>query len=113
MGFLSSVNAHVEFYLSFFSETLSTLIRLLSSVNLYVLFKVSFMSKNLSTVFAGERFLFSVNSHVSFKGFILKGSYDAFFYVFLFFSVLCRCLCMYKICRVTKLKVSHKRIYSI
>ncbi len=53
MGFLSSVNAQVEFYLSFFSET-------------------------LSTVFAGERFLFSVNYHVSFKGFILKGSYDAF-----------------------------------
>ncbi len=31
------------------------------------------------------------------------------FLVFLFFSVLCSCLCMYKICRVTKLKVSHKK----
>ncbi len=35
------------------------------------------------------------------------------FLVFLFFSVLCSCLCMYKICRVTKLKVYYKRIYSI
>ncbi len=35
------------------------------------------------------------------------------FLVFLFFSVcLCSCLCMYAIWRVTKLKVSHKRIYS-
>ncbi len=29
------------------------------------------------------------------------------------FSVVCSCLYMYKICRVTKLKVSHKRVYSI
>ncbi len=31
----------------------------------------------------------------------------------LFFSVVCSCLCMYKIGGVTKLKVSHKRIYFI
>ncbi len=69
MGFLSSVNAHVEFYLSFFSET-------------------------LSTVFAGERFLFSVNSHVSFKGFILKGSYDAFLVFLLFVCYVAVCACI-------------------
>ncbi len=34
------------------------------------------MSKNLSTVFAGERFLFRVNSHVSFKGFILSKTFS-------------------------------------